>query len=102
MNEILKIINTDDAIKILENYNREKVILCTVDFDRGTSIQNVIGASDGIKYVKAAKTVIYESDPLLPHMLLHSKIIKNIKDIERIGVIIDIIFGSMSGWNSDG
>lgn len=95
--ESYKFSNYDDAINMLRRMKKQKSnkksVVFMIDFDNDTESSYKITLDEGYTLVKKSKTIIINEDVYIPHMQLFSTVQKDINNIEKKGIMHDIIFG---------
>lgn len=91
--------NEEQAIKILQKLKKNKgnkkqrIIICTIDFDNDTQIRKTASPDEGCILIRNSEMILLNKDDYVPHMELYS-IIQDMNNIRSKGVMHDIIWGS--------
>lgn len=89
----------DSAIKKLQemknnNENKnDKIVICTIDFDKNEESRKTATTDDGCILVRKSKTIIINEDTYIPHIELYSIKQDDINNIIKKGIMHDIIYG---------
>lgn len=95
--ESYKFSNYDDAINMLQRMKKQgknkKSVVFTINFDNDTEFKSSITLDEGCTLVRKSKTIVINEDVYIPHMQLFSTVQTDIHNIEKRGIMHDIIFG---------
>lgn len=98
MSSTFKFTDVDTAIKKLQDLKKsnknQKIIICTIDFDKDQESRITATPDDGCVLVKKSRTIIIDEDTYIPHMELYSTHQSDIENIIKKGIMHDIIFSN--------